>query len=123
MPLRSPNLDDRTFQQLVDEANARIQLNCPSWSDLSIGDAGMTLVEVFAYLTDVLMYRVNRIPEKAYIEFLNLLGLKLQSASSATVALVFARKRATDQPLEIPKGTRVTTARPAGGGAPVVFAT
>src|SRR5437870_5815987 len=123
MPLRSPNLDDRTFQQLVDEAKTRIQLNCPSWSDLSPGDPGMVLLEVFAYLTEVMIYRLNRIPEKAYIEFLNLLGLKLQPPVAASASLLFTRSRAADQTLDIPKGTRVTTSRTRSGGPPPTFVT
>ena len=73
MPLPSPNLDDRSFAQLVEEARARIAASCPAWTDLSIGDPGMALVEVFAYLTETLIYRFNRVPEKAYVEFLRLL--------------------------------------------------
>src|SRR5215472_4660778 len=123
MPLRSPNLDDRTFEQLVDEAKTQIRMRCPSWSDLSPGDPGTVLLEAFAYLTDVMIYRLNRIPEKAYVEFLNLLGLKLQPPIAAGVSLVFTRNRAADQPLDIPRGTRVTTARSPGGGSPPVFVT
>jgi hypothetical protein len=123
MPLRSPNLDDRTFQQLVDEAKTRIQQHCPAWSDLSPGDPGIVLLEAFAYLTEVMIYRLNRIPEKAYVEFLNLLGLKLQPPVAADTSVLFTRSRATDQPLDIPKGTRVTTARPPSSGTPPVFVT
>jgi hypothetical protein len=123
MPLRSPNLDDRTFEQLVEEAKTQIRTHCPAWSDLSPGDPGTVLVEAFAYLTDVMIYRLNRIPEKAYIEFLNLLGLKLQPPIAAGASLVFTRNRASGQPLDIPRGTRVTTARSPGGGAPPVFVT
>jgi hypothetical protein len=49
MALPSPNLDDRTFAQLVEEARQRIIATCPEWSDLSVSDPGMALVEVFAY--------------------------------------------------------------------------
>src|SRR5436190_1077649 len=123
MPLRSPNLDDRTFQQLVDESKAQIQRRCPSWTDLSPGDPGIALLEAFAYLTEMMIYRRNRIPEKAYIEFLNLLGLKLQPPVAAGVSLLFTRSRSADQPLDIPKGMRVTTGRAASGAAPPVFVT
>ena len=75
MPLPQPNLDDRTFDQLVDEARHIIMQRAPGWTDLSPGDPGITLMEVFAYLTETMIYRLNRLPQKAYVAFLSLLGV------------------------------------------------
>jgi Baseplate J-like protein len=123
MPLPSPNLDDRTFAQLVEEARARIAATCPSWTDLSIGDPGMALVDVFAYLTETLIYRFNRVPEKAYVEFLRLLGVTLMPPAAATTNLVFTLSQSLPKPTEIPRGTRVTIARAGSGGDAPVFVT
>ena len=123
MPLPSPNLDDRSFAQLVEEALARITATCPTWTDLSTGDPGMTLVEVFAYLTETLIYRFNRVPEKAYVEFLRLLGVTLMPPASATANLVFTLSQSLSKPTEIPRGTRVTIARAGSGGEAPVFVT
>ena len=68
MSLPSPNLDDRTFEDLLREAKARIDKICRGWSDLSPSDPGMVLVELFCYLTDIMLYRLNRVPKKAYVE-------------------------------------------------------
>ena len=122
MPLRSPNLDDRRFDQLVDEARNRISQRCPEWTDLSPGDPGMTLVEVFAYLTEVMIYRLNRLPEKAYIEFLRLIGVRLQPPAAAAATLRFKISRTQNHPVEIPRGTRVSTKR-TDGAEPPVFTT
>ncbi len=119
----SPNLDDRTFQQLMDEAVARAKQACPSWTDFSPGDPGVTLLELFAFLTETLIYRLNRVPEKAYVEFLRLLGVRLAPPSSAAATLVFSRARAGDRPLVIPRGTRVTVSRTGAGAEPPVFTT
>jgi hypothetical protein len=121
MPLRSPDLDDRTFDQLVREATARIRQVSPEWSDLSPGDPGMALVDVFAYLTEALIYRLNRVPDKLYIEFLRLSGITLEPPAAASARLVFRRDR--EGPIEIPRGTRVTLARPTPGAPAPVFAT
>jgi len=51
LPFQSPNLDDRDFNQLVEEGKRRIARDCPQWTDLSPGDPGIVLLEVFAYLT------------------------------------------------------------------------
>ena len=83
MPLRSPNLDDRRFEDLVEEGRRRIAQACPEWTDLSPGDPGIVLLEVFAYLTDILLYRLNRLPEKAYIKFLGLIGVRLYPPAAA----------------------------------------
>jgi len=75
MTLPVPNLDDRTFGDLVEEALERAGRFCPEWTDRTVHDPGVALIEVFAHLTEVLLYRLNRLPEKAFVEFLNLLGV------------------------------------------------
>lgn len=123
MPLPTFNLDDRRFDDLVEEAKRQIATSCPSWTDLSPGDPGIVLLEVFAHLTEVMLYRLNRLPDKAYVEFLNLLGVQLRPPSAAAADLEFTLSRAAERPLEIRKGTRVTVARAAGAGEPPVFTT
>jgi hypothetical protein len=123
MPLEIPNLDDRNFDQLLQEAKERIARSCPTWTDLSPGDPGTTLLELFAFLTETMIYRLNRIPEKAYIQFLRLIGVKLQPPGAAGVNLVFTLSRPAERPVEIPRGTRVTTARSSAGAEPPVFIT
>src|SRR5438128_8872514 len=104
MALPSPNLDDRTFAQLVEEARQRIVATCPEWSDHSASDPGMVMVEVHAFLTETMMYRLNRVPEKAYIEFLRLLGVRLLPPESAGVNLVFKLTHSSEKSVEIPRG-------------------
>ncbi len=120
MPLPVPNLDDRDFARLVLDAKATLRARCPEWTDLSPGDPGVTLLELFAYLTETLIYRVNRAPEKAYVQFLNLMGVRLEPPASASVVLRFTRA-SHDGDLRIPRGTRVTTGR--GGSDAPVFVT
>jgi predicted phage baseplate assembly protein len=90
MPLPTPNLDDLRFQRdLVDEARRRIIRYCPEWTDYNLSDPGITLIELFAWMSEMLVYRLNRVPEKNYIKFMELLGVQLQPASSARTALTF----------------------------------
>jgi len=119
--MESPALDDRSFDQLVEEARAIIQRRSPSWTDLSVHDPGIVLVEVFAHLTELMLYRLNRLPDRAYVAFLRLLGVRLQPPTAAEVELLF-RRAATQEALIIPRGTRVTVAR-ALDGEPPVFVT
>ena len=123
MTLPTPNLDDRDFDQLIAEALRRMKQSGTDWNDLSANDPGMVLLDLFAYLTETTIYRLNRLPEKAYIEFLNLIGVRLQPPSAAVVSLQFTRTKAGSEPVEIPRGTRITVGRPAGGSEPPIFVT
>ncbi len=122
MTLIPPNLDDRSFSQLVDEARQRAAQICPEWTDWSPSDPGATLVDLFAYLTETMIYRLNRLPEKAYIEFLRLLGVNLRPPAAARVLLRFSGEPGLPATSRIPRGTRVAT-RPANGGESVTFIT
>ena len=123
MSLVSPNLDDRTFDDLLEEAKQRIIQRCPQWTDFEAGNPGMMLLELFAYLTEVMLYRLNRVPEKAYVEFLRLMGIKVYPPCAASVELRFYLEQAQEQPFEIAKGTRVTIAQTGLEGEPPIFVT
>jgi len=121
MALPSPNLDDRAFAQLLEEAKQRIRASCPEWNDLSASDPGMVLLEVFAYLTETMIYRLNRVPEKAYVAFLRLLGVNLLPPEAAVVKLLFKRSRSGETPVNIPRGARISVSRATAGTSPPVF--
>ena len=73
MPLRVPNLDDRTFDDLVDEALAMLPRYAPAWTNHNPSDPGITLIELFAYFTELFIYRLNRVTKETKIRFLQLL--------------------------------------------------
>lgn len=110
MTVKVPNLDDRSFADLMREAVALIDERCPQWNDRSASDPGMTLIEVFAYLTEILIYRVNRMPEKAHFALLDLLGVAPLAPAPAEATVTFSRAQAERDapPLTIPAGTLVT---------------
>ncbi len=83
MPLPVPQLDDRRFDDLVAELLARIPAHTPEWTNPRVGDPGRTLIELFAFLGDTLLYRANQVPERQRRVFLNLLGLGLKPARPA----------------------------------------
>jgi hypothetical protein len=118
MALKSPNLDDRDFDQLVAEARRWIARTSPQWTDNSPSDPGMVILELFAFLTETMIYRLNRLPEKAYVEFLRLMGVVLKPPVAASVRLKFTLNKPQLKPVEIPRGVRVTLSRAPGGGAP-----
>lgn len=83
MPLPVPLLDDRRADDLVAELLARIPAHTPEWTHPAIGDPGRTLIELFAWLGDTLLYRANQVPERQRRVFLNLLGIGLKPARPA----------------------------------------
>src|SRR5262245_6388329 len=73
MPLKVPSLDDRTYADLVQEGIALIPRYGPSWTNHNASDPGITLLELFAYLTEILLYRMDRVSDANKREFLKLL--------------------------------------------------
>jgi hypothetical protein len=80
MPLQIPVLDDRRFADLVDEARSLIPTYAPAWTNHNPSDPGITLVEVFAHLAEMLMYRLDRVTTANVVAFLNLLDGKTRHA-------------------------------------------
>ncbi|MEP7105251.1 MAG: baseplate J/gp47 family protein [Chloroflexota bacterium] len=123
MPIPSPNLDDRSFRALLEEARATVLSRAPAWTDQSTSDPGIVLLEAFAYLTEVMIYRLNRVPDKAYHEFLRLIGVRMHPPAAAGADLTFTRAKTPAQAVEIPRGTQVTVEQPGSGSPPPVFVT
>jgi hypothetical protein len=110
MPIPLPRLDDRTFDQLVSQGLDRARAACPAWTDQSPGDPGVTLVEVFAFLTETLLYRLNRVPPKLRLALLGLAGVRLQPPSAAIAALTFTHAAGMPKvDVTVPAGARIAT--------------
>ena len=107
MAILPPSLDDRRFDDLVEELLARIPAHTPEWTNPRLGDPGRTLIELFAWLGDALLYRANLIPERQRLVFLKLLGLGLRPASPARglVSLSFAKDTERSAHTLAPGGT------------------
>ena len=123
MSIPSPNLDDRRFNDLLEEARAIVARSNSGWNDLSPSDPGAVLLEAFAHLTGLLIYRMNRVPEKVYVELLRLIGVKISPPAAARARLRFSIVKPQAEALNIAVGTRVTVARAGGGEAPVFVTT
>ncbi|MEW1641079.1 MULTISPECIES: putative baseplate assembly protein [unclassified Streptomyces] len=122
MALPSPNLDDRRFQQFVDDAKRYIQQRAPEWTDHNVSDPGVTLVETVAHMADQIVYRLNRVPDKNHLAFLDLVGITLFPPSAARTDVTFWLSAPQEEAVHVPSGTEVATMRTEGEEA-VVFAT
>jgi predicted phage baseplate assembly protein len=111
MALPVPNLDDRRFQDLVDDAKRLVQRRCPEWTDHNVSDPGVTLIETFAFMTDQLLYRLNQVPDRMYVKFLEMIGLRLLPATPAKAPVTFWLSAPAVTSVGIPAGTTVATLR------------
>jgi predicted phage baseplate assembly protein len=98
-------LDPRHYQDLVDEARLRVGHRCPEWTDHNVSDPGMTLIDQFAWMFDILLYRVNRLPDKIHEALLALLGVQLQAPVAARANVRFRLAKPPTQPLLISAGS------------------
>jgi predicted phage baseplate assembly protein len=88
--LATPTIDNRTFDDIVAEARTRIPRYTAEMTDFNKGDLGMALVEVMAWMTELLIYRMNLVPDLAYVKFLELIGITLTPAGPAQALISVA---------------------------------
>jgi len=120
--LPAPNLDDRHFQDLVDDAKRLVQQRCPTWTDHNVSDPGVTLIEAFAQMVDQLIYRLNRVPDLHYIKFLELIGVELRPPAAARGEVTFWLSAPQPQVVVVRAETQVSTPR-TDIHEPIVFCT
>jgi hypothetical protein len=90
VPLTVPVLDSRRYQDLLDEALARIPVHTPEWTNFNKSDPGVTILSVVAFVVESLLYRANQIPERNRRKFLQLLGVPLAPGASARGLVAFS---------------------------------
>jgi predicted phage baseplate assembly protein len=123
MALPAPNLDDRTFQDIVDEAKRLIPRYTPEWTNHNLSDPGVALIELFAWMSEMVLFRVNQVPDRLFVHFLNLVGIEPFPPSVARADITFWLSAAQETTVTVPDGMQVTTARETAGELPVVFTT
>jgi len=119
VPIVSPNLDDLTYAKVRDALVRRIPTVAPEWTNHNDSDPGITLIQLFASLAEQIGYRLNRVPEKNYLEFLKLIGVKLRPAEAARTALAFIlTEPETTEGFLMDAGARAKAKPPVAPGAP-----
>ncbi|MCP3956370.1 MAG: putative baseplate assembly protein [bacterium] len=116
-----PQLDDRTFQDILRQLRDAAAQDVPLWTPPTGGDAGTMLQRVFARLMEIALARLNRVGEKNLMAFLDTMGIDLLAPSPATAPLTFSLTPGTPA-TRVPAGTRAGTP-PKGGQSPVIFET
>ncbi|GBF34818.1 hypothetical protein DCCM_3938 [Desulfocucumis palustris] len=99
-----PDLDDRFFKQIVEESRRKIPRLAPQWTDENYHDPGITLIELFAWLTEMQQYHLNRITLKSELKFLKLLGMRLGDAAPARADVTFD---GVTEPVMLPRAAKL----------------
>jgi hypothetical protein len=98
MPLEVPSLDQRDYADILRDALARIPVHNPEWTNFNDSDPGVTMIQLFAFMTESILYRANQIPERNRLKFLKLLGIPLRPAAAARGFITINNERG---PLEV----------------------
>lgn len=114
MNLPKPQLDDKTFAQLMEDVTKLIPQYAPEWTDFNKHDPGITFLELFAALTEQQRYYLDRIQDSSLLKFLKLLGIQPKDFTSARIEVSFSRKENSqlEPSLLIPNGTQLQFSSP-----------
>lgn len=93
MPLTEPVFDSRTYRDILNEALARIPTHNPEWTNFNDSDPGITLLQLFSFMTESVIYRANLIPERNRRKFLTLLNIGMLGADAAKGIVAFSNPK------------------------------
>ncbi|MCA9994225.1 MAG: putative baseplate assembly protein [Anaerolineales bacterium] len=122
MALANPPIDIRRFQDIVDEAKKKIPAYFDGWTDHNVSDPGVTFIELFAWMTEMILYQTNQMPDRHYFKLMELFGMRRRGAEAASAPVTFWLSNPLQLPLTIPAGTEVATTQ-TETEASIVFST
>lgn len=113
MGLEIPDLDDRTFEELVTDARKRIPVHAEEWTDHNHHDPGVTILELFAWIAESDIYEIDQVTDAHVEKYLKLLGVRPARPTPASAWLSVSPP--VDKPTKrIPAGERLTVEDVAG---------
>ena len=108
MALIIPTLDDSSYSDILQDAMTRISVHNPEWTNYNDSDPGITLLQLFSFMTENLLYRANLIPERNRLKFLTLLGVTQRPAAPAAGVVTIANERGPMQTVTLPGNLPMT---------------
>jgi predicted phage baseplate assembly protein len=113
MPLLLPNLDDRTWSDLVAEATSLLPVYGPEWTDQNYSDPGITLIELCAWIAEMDIYQLNQISNRERLRFLALVGVAPRPPQPARAVLSMTLNSGVG-PVALPAGVEFSGLDPMG---------
>ncbi len=106
----APKLDHRTREEVIASALLLAAQYTPQWSGVgNASDPGRRLIDLFARLVELLLERLNRVPEKNFLSFLDLTGVERFPGAPAEAPVTFLVSKRAPQGGQAPRGTQVAT--------------
>lgn len=106
-----PEIDKRSFSDLVKILKDKAPHYTPEWPGYDDKDPGAALIKIFSYISGNVLDRLNQVPRKNFIAFLDMLGIKLLPAQPARVPVTFKLAKGTENGILIPKKTQAAAAK------------
>jgi hypothetical protein len=102
-----PKIDLRDFQSLLEEKRRIAPLYTPEWDAADDRDTGVALLKIFTHMQEEIINRLNRVPDKNFTAFLEMIGLKLMPAQPAKAPVTFYLPEGLSGGVFVPAGTKV----------------
>jgi predicted phage baseplate assembly protein len=108
---------------VIAELRSRIPAFTSEWAAQASDDAGVALVSLFGSLMEPVLSRLNRLPQKAFVESLRIIGIEPLPAQPASAVLQFTILESAPGPALVPPGFQVGARPPSGAGDMVILQT
>ncbi len=121
IPLNAPPVDDRDNNAVLAEVENRRPAYVPAWTP-SDRSAGAALSQVYSRLVEAVLERLNQVPSRDKLAFLDLVGFRLVPAQSSRAPIVFKLSAGSPDTFA-PKATQVAAPPPQGSSQQLIFET
>lgn len=128
----APPIDSRNAAQIAQQVQQLLQLYVPQWREFEVdpetGDRipkgiSAALIGIFARYCEIIIQRLNQVPDKNLLAFLNLLGASRLPPQPARVPLTFSLAAGSKTDAVVPAGTQVAAPPAEGEQDPIIFET
>lgn len=122
----APKIDERTAADIAQQVQDLLKVYLKDYTPgLSESEKGISnaLIGVFARFAEIIIQRLNKVPDKNLLAFLNLLGASRLPPQPARVPLTFSLTAGSVADAVVPPGTQVAAPPTKGEQDPVIFET
>lgn len=112
MGLELPSLDDRSYDDLLEDALARLPTRTDEWTDHNPSDPGIAILETLAWAAESSIYQLDRVTGRHRRQYLELLGVRPRPPQPASLRL--AVERPSDGPDVVEAGEPLAARTGAG---------
>ncbi|BAY90280.1 MULTISPECIES: baseplate J/gp47 family protein [unclassified Tolypothrix] len=121
MSIPPPKIDRRSYQDLVEQTQALAEKY--TLKDFHQPNAGLALIRIFSRMAKVVSDRLNRVPDRNLLAFLNLIGTQQTPPQPARVPLTFSLAEGSPVDALVPAHTQISAPPLEGEKEEVIFET